>query len=85
MSTAPDSTKLYPRRSITTPSYDLRCNWPMLRSQLLEQWTLLTEYDLEITGPNAAYIAGLIERKYGISSTLVENYLVNFARTIPVQ
>jgi len=85
MSTLPDASKLYPRRVINSTSYDLRCNWPMLRSQLLQQWTLLTEYDLEITGPNATYIAGLIEKKYGISSTLVENYLVNFARTIPVQ
>jgi hypothetical protein len=65
--------------------YDLKCHWPMLRSQLLEQWTQLTETDLDMTGPSAARIAALIEHKYGISGLLVENYLANFARTIPLR
>lgn len=63
--------------------YDLKCHWPMLRSQLLEQWTQLSESDLDVTGPNAPRIAALIESKYGISSQLVENYLANFVRTMP--
>lgn len=70
----------------TQPSrYDLRCHWPLLRMQLLEQWDKLTDEDLDITGPNAMQIAYLISRKYGVSSEMVEHYLANFARTIPLQ
>lgn len=63
---------------------DLRCNWESLREQLLQQWTLLTEQDLNATGPDASRIAILIERKYGIASRMIENYLLNFVRTMPL-
>lgn len=65
-------------------SIDLRCNWDVLRDQLLRQWTLLSEQDLEMAGPDATRIALLIERKYGIASHMIENYLLNFVRTMPL-
>lgn len=85
MSTAPTTLRDALEKQLIGTRYDLRCHWPMLRIQLLEQWTMLTEHDLDISGPNAQRIAALIERKYGISSQLVENYLANFARTMPLQ
>ena len=65
-------------------SFDLRCNWDIMREQLMHQWTLLSEQDLEMAGPDAARIAMLIERKYGIASRMIENYLLNFVRTMPL-
>jgi hypothetical protein len=65
-------------------SIDLRCNWDIMREQLMHQWALLSEQDLEMAGPDAARIAMLIERKYGIASRLIENYLLNFVRTMPL-
>ena len=64
---------------------DLRCNWDIMREQLLQQWTLLSENDLDMTGPDANRISLLIERKYGIASRMIENYLLNFVRTMPLQ
>jgi len=64
---------------------DLRCNWDMLREQLLQQWALISEHDLDMAGPDASRIAILIERKYGIASRMIENYLANFVRTMPLQ
>ena len=66
------------------PSSLLLCNWQMLRNQLLLQWTLITAKDLDITGANCCRIANLIAHKYDISPTLVENYLRNFERTMPL-
>ena len=66
-------------------SYDLRCNWEVLREQLLHQWALLTETDLDMAGPDSQRIAMLIERKYGIASRMIINYLANFVRTMPLQ
>ncbi|MBY0407540.1 MAG: hypothetical protein K2Q01_07595 [Rickettsiales bacterium] len=68
-----------------TPNLDLSCNWEMLREQLLQQWALISETDLDVTGPNSKRIAMLIERKYGIASGMIENYLQNFIRTMPLQ
>jgi hypothetical protein len=77
-------------RDITTrhefhTSPNLRCDWKVLRSQLLQQWSLLSENDLDMTGPDATRISSLIERKYGISATMIENYLQKFVRTMPLQ
>ncbi len=66
------------------PSSILLCNWHVLRRQLLQQWTLLTSADLAETGPNCRRIAALISQKYGIATHVVENYLRNFERTIPL-
>ena len=67
------------------PASTLSCNWQMLRNQLLKQWNHLTHSDLDRAGPNPQRIAILIEGKYGIPSELVENYLRNFERTMPLQ
>ena len=66
------------------PSSILLCNWQMLREQLLSQWTLITPTELDITGANCCRIADLIAHKYGLSPVLVENYLRNFERTMPL-
>jgi hypothetical protein len=66
------------------PSSILLCNWPVLRRQLLQQWTLLTASELDITGPNCRRIASLISHKYSVAPTAVENYLRNFERTMPL-
>ena len=62
----------------------VRCSWAPLRAQLLLQWNRLTGWDLDQAGPDRGRLAQLIQRKYGIASELVENYLRNFERTLPV-
>jgi hypothetical protein len=66
------------------PEIDIECDWPALKGQLLSQWKHITPQELESTGPNHRCIAMLIQRKYGISAELVENYLHNFERTMPL-
>ena len=61
----------------------VRCSWEPLKAQLLEQWDRLSPGELEEAGPYRARLALLIQRKYGIASGLVENYLRNFERTMP--
>lgn len=66
-------------------AYDaLDCSWGLFRSQLLLQWKRLTPKDLDMTGPDRQRIALLVERKYGIAAHMVENYLRNFERTLPM-
>jgi hypothetical protein len=62
----------------------ITCDWEALRSQLILQWPQISPKDLEKTGPDRHRIALLIERKYGVSSQMVENYIRNFERTIPM-
>lgn len=62
----------------------ISCNWQMLRGQLLAQWRQVTARELDSAGPDRYRIANLIEHKYGISARLVENYLRNFERTMPL-
>lgn len=62
----------------------LLCNWQIMRAQLLKQWTLLNTGELNAIGPNCRRIAQLIARKYAIAPVVVENYLRNFERTIPL-
>jgi len=59
-------------------------HWEEFRLQLMLQWAQITPEDLDKSGPNRHRIALLIERKYGIASELVENYLGNFERTMPL-
>ncbi len=60
------------------------CNWHILRKQLLGQWALLSSHDLDATGADCRRIAELIADKYGILPGVVENYLRNFERTLPL-
>lgn len=62
----------------------IKCKWSMLRAQLLLQWQRVSAKEIDIAGPNRQRIALLIQGKYGIDSELVENYLRNFERTLPV-
>jgi hypothetical protein len=62
----------------------LLCNWHILRKQLLGQWTLLNSDELTEVGPDCRRISDLIARKYGIMPKVVENYLRNFERTLPL-
>lgn len=62
----------------------MNCNWELLRKQLLAQWNRLKERDLDITGPHRQRISSLIQQRYGIARELVENYLMNFERTLPM-
>jgi hypothetical protein len=68
----------------TLPQAAISCDWAMLQAQLLEQWNRLTARELDKTGRDRHLIALLIERRYGIRYQLVENYLRNFERTMPL-
>ena len=61
----------------------LHCDWRSLKQQLLAQWKKLTLSELDQSGPNRVKIAALIQRKYGISASLIEHYLTNVERTLP--
>ncbi len=50
---------------------------------LQQQWKRLTWDEIEETCFIRREIALLIERKYGIRHTLMENYLSNLERTLP--
>lgn len=65
-------------------SSTITCNWKELRMQLMTQWPDVTENDLQKTGPHRNRIARLISRKYGVAYHLIENYLSNFERTMPL-
>ena len=60
------------------------CKWEPFKEQILQQWNRLTPRELDRTGPNRGRLAVLIENKYGIAAHLVENYLRNFERTLPL-
>lgn len=62
----------------------ISCDWRELSTQLLSQWERLTQADLDRTGYRRRDIAELIERKYGVNSVFVENYLRNMERTLPM-
>jgi hypothetical protein len=66
------------------PTSLLLCNWKMLRVQLLKQWTLISEEELDATGANCFRIAGLIAHRYNLNPHMLENYLRNFERTMPL-
>lgn len=71
-------------RSPANEEVGLRCSWHEMRIQLLQQWNRLNEQDVDKAGNNRHKIAQLIQREYGISALLIENYLRNFERTLPV-
>jgi len=65
-------------------SYNIVCKWEPFREQILVQWNRLTSREVDEVGPNRSRLAMLIENKYGIEAHLVENYLRNFERTLPL-
>lgn len=66
------------------PQDYVQCNWPLLCGQMLLQWKKLSRADLDETGRKRRDIALLIQQKYGIASELVENYLRNLERCLPL-
>ena len=62
----------------------ISCDWDGLCAQLMLQWINLTLEDLSKAGPHRHQIALLIAQKYGVASEMVENYLCNFERTMPL-
>ena len=73
-----------PWSSVTPHSDIIDCDWQTLSSQLLEQWHKLSPTELERTGQNRHKMAELIYEKYGVHPVLVENYLKNLERTLPL-
>jgi hypothetical protein len=76
-------TPYLPRVPYEAPAM-VNCNWQALRAQLLQQWEKLTPRKLDKAGPNRRRIAELIEGEYGIAASMIENYLRNFERTMPL-
>jgi len=70
--------------SQTTLPAEISCDWRALQAQLLSQWDRLTARELDNTMHNRRQIALLVEHKYGVHYRLVENYLRNFERTMPM-
>lgn len=70
--------------AVLEPTPVINCNWRALRAQLLLQWTRLTPRALDETGPDRHRIAELIEHEYGVAADMIENYLRNFERTMPL-
>lgn len=79
----PTSAQIRHTEYFTFPSA-VSCDWPPLKAQLLSQWGRLTDRELDKTGQDRHRIALLIEQKYGIHYQMVENYLCNFERTMPM-
>jgi hypothetical protein len=77
----------YAAASFASVSFEdrIRCNWGAFRGQMLLQWKKLSSRELDEAGPSRPGVARLIERKYGIASDLVENYLRNLERSIALQ
>lgn len=65
-------------------SYNIHCRWESFREQILVQWNRLSSHEVDAIGPSRGKLADLIETRYGISSGMVENYLRNFERTLPL-
>lgn len=62
----------------------MSCDRQALSEQLLAQWHGITREELESTHYDRHEVALLIERKGGVSCALVENYLSNLERTLPL-
>ncbi len=65
-------------------AYNITCKWEPFREQILMQWNRLSAREIDEVGPNRSRLAVLIENKYGVAAGLVENYLRNFERTLPL-
>lgn len=59
-------------------------DWPNIRRQLLDQWGKITTDDIDNAHGDKHEIAVLIQRRYGVPARMVESYLTNFERTLPL-
>lgn len=64
--------------------YDISCKWEPFREQILSQWPRLTQYEVDVAGPNRGYIAALISIKYRLDQRIISNYLINMERNLPL-
>lgn len=71
------------QNTISTMPDRLQCDWPHLRSEILQQWKKLDRAEIDRVGPSRHNIAMLIEQKYGIACIQAENYLANVERCMP--
>jgi hypothetical protein len=62
----------------------MRCDWVLLRAQLLQQWPLLTAQELDETERSRQRIGLLIQKKYNIAMEMVDHYLSHCERTMPL-
>jgi hypothetical protein len=62
----------------------ISCQWEALRKQLLLQWARLTPQEVDNAGPWRNKLVALIQKKYGIKPRLIENYMRNFERVLPL-
>lgn len=60
------------------------CDWKILRSQLMYQWSRLTKEEMDEAGPSKYRLACLISRKYDVPLQYIEQYLRNYERTMPL-
>lgn len=65
-------------------THEVACEWGSIRKQILSQWDRVTPNELEDTHHDRRRIARLIGAKYGVQSILIENYLRNLERTLPL-
>ena len=63
----------------------INCSWELLKQQLLQQWSSVSEKEIEMAGPSRSRLAKLISQRCGITYRSVENYLFNFERLITLQ
>ncbi len=70
--------------TIKKSSDPLNCNWPALRSYLINEWEGISANELDKLGPNRDDIAILFGKKYGFTWKMAENYLRNIERTLPL-
>lgn len=70
----------------SVPTYEppVACERSVLEDLILQQWKKITRQELEKTAYSKKKIALLIERKYGVHHALMENYLSNLERTLPI-
>lgn len=73
-----------PANDTNRPDDRILCGWTPLKTQLLTQWNRLTRQELDEAGPHRRRIAAVVQRRYAIEAKLVENYLRNFERTLPM-
>ncbi len=64
--------------------YDIVCKWEPLRKLILMQWARVLPEEVDSAGPNRRKLATLIVGKYGMELTMIENYLRNLERLMPL-
>ncbi len=74
--------EIAPKTPLMHDSVD--CHWPSLKKHLLGQWKKVSQAELDEVGPKRHGLAMLIQKKYGVSWQLVEDYLANIERTLPL-